>query len=222
MSFIICGGLVKLAKLHSFFGVYRVNTAAKVVALTYDDGPNPQYTYPILQVLARHHAKATFYAVGKNIEIYTDTVKSIMAAGHELGNHSYEHKYMAFRSWRYITNEVDKTDRLLQDLGVTGEIDFRPPWGRRFLLLPLYVHQKHKRLVIWDIDSSDWDEEYTAEGVADKVIGLVKPGSIILMHDGGGDHTRTIAATDLILTQLEQQGYQFVTVADLFNKYADR
>jgi peptidoglycan/xylan/chitin deacetylase (PgdA/CDA1 family) len=222
MSFIICGGLVKLAKLHSFFGVYRVNTAAKVVALTYDDGPNPQYTYPILQVLARHHAKATFYAVGKNIEIYTDTVKSIMAAGHELGNHSYEHKYMAFRSWRYITNEVDKTDRLLQDLGVTGEIDFRPPWGRRFLLLPLYVHQKHKRLVIWDIDSSDWDEEYTAEGVADKVIGLVKPGSIILMHDGGGDRTRTIAATDLILTQLEQQGYQFVTVADLFNKYADR
>ncbi|MEB3224657.1 MAG: polysaccharide deacetylase family protein [Synechococcus sp.] len=213
-------GLLKLMPLIikqiSFFGVYRVATDEKVIALTYDDGPNPPYTEAMLAVLADYQAKATFYVVGQNVESYPETVRAVRAAGHELSNHSYEHKYMAFRSWGYITHEVDTTDQLLRDLGVAGQIDFRPPWGRRFFLLPLYLHQQHKRLVIWDVDTFDWEPEASPTDIAARVIEGIQPGSIILMHDGGGDRQRTVEATNLILSQLTAAGYRFVTVAELF------
>ncbi|WP_099238826.1 polysaccharide deacetylase family protein [Synechococcus sp. BDU 130192] len=216
IALILVRNALPLIRQISFFGLYQVATPEKVVALTYDDGPAPPYTEAILEILNDYQAKATFYVVGQNIELYPDTIRQTIAAGHELSNHSYEHKYMAFRSWDYITNEVDKTDQLLRNLGVTGQIDFRPPWGRRFLLLPLYLHQQQKRLVIWDVDSFDWEIEASPTDIAARVIGAVQPGSIVLMHDGGGDRQRTVEATDLILSQLTEAGYRFVTVAELF------
>lgn len=121
IALILVRNALPLIRQISFFGLYQVATPEKVVALTYDDGPAPPYTEAILEILDDYQAKATFYVVGQNIELYPDTVRQTIAAGHELSNHSYEHKYMAFRSWDYITNEVDKTDQLLRNLGVTGD-----------------------------------------------------------------------------------------------------
>ncbi|MEG4855135.1 polysaccharide deacetylase family protein [Microcoleus sp. B5-D4] len=208
--------LIKITKFHNYFGINRADTDVKVVALTYDDGPYPPYTNQLLDILDRYQVKATFFEIGRNIEKHPEIVKMILARGDELANHSYSHKDMMFKPREVLLSEIEKTDKLLQELGVKQDsISFRPPWGRRFVVLSYLVSQMHKKLIMWDVDSHDYEKTLTAEDIANRVIANVRSGSIVVMHDGGGDRSKTVAATEMIVKDLQSKGYEFKTVSEL-------
>ena len=208
--------LIKVTKINNVFGFNRADIQEKVVALTYDDGPYPPYTNQLLDILDRYQVKATFFEIGRNIEKHPEIVPMIIARGNELGNHSYSHKDMMFKPREYLLSEIAKTDKLLQELGVKQDsISFRPPWGRRFVVLSYLLSQMHKKLIMWDVDSQDYEKTHTAEEIANRVIDNVRSGSIVVMHDGGGDRSKTVAATDMIVKTLQSKGYAFKTVSEL-------
>lgn len=208
--------LIKVTKFHNFFGINRADTEEKVVALTYDDGPSFPYTNQLLDILDRYQVKATFFEIGRNIEKHPEIVPMIVARGHELANHSYSHTDMMFKPREFLLSEIEKTDKLLQELGVKQDsISFRPPFGRRFVVLSYLLSQMHKKQIMWDVNSHDYKNTLTAEDVANRVIDNVRSGSIVLMHDGEGDRSRTVAATPIIVKDLLSKGYEFKTVSEL-------
>ncbi|MBE9096031.1 polysaccharide deacetylase family protein [Tychonema sp. LEGE 07203] len=208
--------LINVTNFHNYFGINRADTGEKVVALTYDDGPYPPYTNQLLDILDRYQVKATFFQVGRNIEKHPEVVKAIAARGDELANHSYSHKDMMFKPREYLLSEIEKTDKLLLELGVKQDsISFRPPWGRRFIGLSYLVSQMHKKLIMWDVDSQDYEKTHTVDDIANQVINNVRSGSIVVMHDGGGDRSKTVAATEIIVKDLQSKGYSFKTVSEL-------
>jgi peptidoglycan/xylan/chitin deacetylase (PgdA/CDA1 family) len=211
--------LIKVTKFQNYFGINRADTEEKVVALTYDDGPSPPSTNQLLDILDRYQVKATFFEIGRNIEKYPEIVPMIVARGHELANHSYSHTDMMFKPREFLLSEIEKTDKLLLELGVKQDsISFRPPFGRRGVVLSYLLSQMHKKQIMWDVNSHDYKNTLTAEDVANRVIDNVRSGSIVLMHDGGGAQSKTLAATQAIVKTLQSKGYAFKTVSELLKK----
>ncbi len=226
ISFVIFLGLsfslYKLANARGFqlMGtiVRSVDTDEKVVALTFDDGPTEK-TDEILKVLDEAGIKATFFLNGKPMQEYPERAQSIAAAGHEIGNHTYSHKRMVFKSPAFIKQEIEETDRLIRETGYLGDIHFRPPNGKKLLLLPYYLKQNNKKTIMWDIEPDSYGE---IAGDADKIIehvkGNVKPGFIILLHIMYDNEERqSLEAIPGIVKSLSEQGYTFKTVSELLS-----
>jgi peptidoglycan/xylan/chitin deacetylase (PgdA/CDA1 family) len=192
----------------------RVETSEKVVALTFDDGPKPGQTEAILDILKRHEVKASFFMVGRRIERHRELAARVLAEGHQLGNHSYSHRRLIFKSPSYIQEEIDKTDALLRGLGVEGEIHFRAPFGKKLVVLPWLLSRNGRKHITFDVVPGD-DATQDVELLTSRVMESVRPGSIILFHDGGQDKPGTIQATERVIGRLREQGYRFVTVSEL-------
>lgn len=191
-----------------------------VVALTYDDGPRLPETLDLLAVLEKEEVPATFFQTGRDIEKYPDVVKKVAAAGHEIGNHSYSHQEMVWRSPAFIESELARTDQALVDLGIPKPKLMRPPFGKRLLILPWYLWLRRQSLILWAVDSSDYLDGITAAQITERVLAQIKTGPtgpIVLMHDGGGDRHQTVLATQEIITRLKAEGYTFLTVSDLLS-----
>lgn len=201
--------------------VNHVDTKEKVVALTYDDGPNPPYTNQLIGILERNQIKATFFVVGNIIEKHPATVRLVISKGHELGNHSYSHQKMTSENPSFIRSEIEKTDQLLRQLGVKEEIHFRAPYGRKFLVLPYLLAKMNKKNILWNVNPNDY-KALNSEVIENYVLEHVSPGSIILLHDGGGDRSRTVTATESLIKKLAEKGYTFKTVSELMHVNAPR
>jgi len=201
--------------------VNHVDTKEKVVALTYDDGPNPPYTNQLIGILERNQIKATFFVVGNIIEKHRATVRLVLSKGHELGNHSYSHQKMTSENPSFIRSEIEKTDQLLRQLGVKEEIHFRAPYGRKFLVLPYLLAKMNKKNILWNVNPNDY-KALNSEVIENYVLEHVSPGSIILLHDGGGDRSRTVTATESLIKKLGERGYTFKTVSELMRVNAPR
>lgn len=218
LLFLIRFSLNWLATSYKFqlFGkmITHVSTHEKALALTYDDGPNPPYTEGLLDVLREFDAKATFFTIGKHVENNLATTRRIVAEGHELGNHSYSHKKLVDTSLGIIRSEIQKADDIISDLGVQSDIHFRAPLGLKRIRLPWELAHRKKINVLWNVDPKDY-ETPDPEKIANCVINSVEPGSIVLLHDGGGDRSPTVAATRIVLQKLQQEGYQFKTISEL-------
>src|SRR5688572_16198545 len=132
--------------------VARVPCAGKYVALTLDDGPTPEGTEALLSLLERHHARATFFLVGESLERFPEAGARIAKAGHEIGNHSYSHSRMIFRSQDFIRREIERTDLAVRATGYSGEILFRPPYGKKLFGLPWYLRQTGRTTLMWSIE----------------------------------------------------------------------
>lgn len=213
-------GLYQLTKSRSFqlAGklVYRVETEERVVALTFDDGPTPEYTDTVLQALEAHDAVATFYLVGAAAEEHPELVSAIIDAGHEVGNHSYSHPRMYFVSQAVVEQEIERTDDLLRAAGYSGPITFRPPGCKRLLTTPLYLESTDRTTVTWDLEPDSLPEiADDADALADYVMENVHPGSIVLMHVMYGGREPSREALPEILKRLAADGYRFVTVSEL-------
>ncbi len=218
ISLHLINGLSKTTKFQLFGElVTHVDTQEKVVALTYDDGPNPPYTKQLSDIFDRHQIKATFFVVGKMLEKHPETAQLLLSKGHELGNHSYSHKHMLFKSPSFIRSELEKTDQLLRQLGVKQDIHFRAPYGRKLVVLPYFLAKMHKKNILWNIAPEDYDA-ISSEAIENYVLERVIPGSIVCMHDGGGDRSRTVAATEMLIKKLQGKGYTFTTVSELIAK----
>jgi peptidoglycan/xylan/chitin deacetylase (PgdA/CDA1 family) len=201
--------------------VNHVDTKEKVVALTYDDGPNPPYTNQLIGILERNQIKATFFVIGNIIEKHPATVRLVLSKGHELGNHSYSHQKMTSENPSFIRSEIEKTDQLLRQLGVKEEIHFRAPYGRKFLVLPYLLAKMNKKNILWNVNPNDYKAP-SSEVIENYVLEHVTPGSIILLHDGGGDRSHTVTATESLIKKLGERGYRFKTVSELMRVNAPR
>lgn len=211
---LIALGVQRISKARCFtltgHAICRVETDAKLVALTFDDGPTAQGLDAVLPVLARHGAKGTFFMIGKLAE--PGLVARVVADGHEIGNHSYTHKRMIFRSSGFYADEIAATDNALRRGGAVRPALFRPPFGRKLVGLPREVERSDKLLIMWDAgDPPDRDPR----AYADKVLGAVSPGSIVLIHLMYRGNATERAALPLIVAELGRRGYRMVTVSEL-------
>jgi chitin deacetylase len=196
--------------------VPRVETSEKVVALTFDDGPTPEATAEILAILKAGNVKATFFLMGSEIEQHPEAAREIVAAGHEVGNHSYSHERMFFKTPSFIQREIDDTDRVIREAGYTGEIHFRSPFGKKFLLLPYYLSKRHKKNIMWDVEPNTFPEiDRDASKIAEYTIANTKPGSIILLHVMYRGREESMKAVPQIIAGLKERGFEFKTVSEL-------
>lgn len=179
----------------------------KVVALTFDDGPS-KYTAKILDTLKKYDACATFFVIGNKVEFYNETLKRMINEGNEIGNHSYNHKWLNRLSKQEFQDELNKTqEKVKQVTGFTPKL-FRPTYGGYSDRLKSYTDLT---FVLWDVDSSDWKVK-KKEKILNNIIPNVKDGSIILMHD---NHEYSANAIDSVVKTLHDKGYKFVTVSEL-------
>jgi chitin deacetylase len=218
----LCGAaaLWQLSKSRTFqfFGriVPRVNTSQRLVALTFDDGPTRDKTAEVLRLLREKNARATFFVTGAELEQNMSLGRDIVAAGHELGNHSYSHERMIFVTPSYVRREVEQTDELIRAAGYTGPIHFRPPYGKKLLALPFYLSRHDRTTITWDVEpDSILAADADAEAITRHVLKRTRPGSIILLHVMYPSRVETMRAVPLIIEGLERAGYRFVTVSEL-------
>ncbi len=194
--------------------VTHVDTGKKIIALTFDDGPLPGTTEATLNILAKEHAKATFFVIGKEAQRHPAQLQKIIAAGHEVGNHSYSHRMMAFLPPSDVAREVENTDALLRRAGYSGEIPFRAPYHLKFVFLPYYLAAHERPLISRDVIPLE-GKEYSAQSIASEVLASARPGSIVLMHTMYKHTASSRQALPRIIDALKQDGYEFVTVSEL-------
>ncbi len=207
---------VSKSRTFQFFGtlVNRVETTEKVVALTFDDGPDPAGTQAILDTLRGRQVPATFFLIGRDIAAHPDLARDIAAAGHEIGNHSFSHERMIGVTPAWVADEVEATDALIRTSGYTGEILFRPPNGKKLFALPHYLAEHDRTTITWDVepDSAGTPDAATVERTT---LDQVRPGSIVLLHAMYGSREQTRQAIGPVVDRLKQRGYRFVTVSQL-------
>lgn len=196
--------------------VWDIDTQEKVVALTFDDGPDPRNTTKILDLLAKYNAKATFFILGANAKKYPDIVLRSYKEGHELANHTFTHPYNA--SVTELQDEIEQTNELIYSISGFMPVLFRPVGGNYNEQMINAVADDGYKVVMWSWhqDTQDWKEP-GVDKIVNKVLKGTQPGDVILFHDGGGDREQTIKALEKILPELQKQGYTFVTVSDLIN-----
>jgi chitin deacetylase len=201
---------------HAFFisPIYTLSTVEKIVALTFDDGPSERRTPMLLDLLDRHRVKVTFFMLGKNIERYPEIARAVYEQGHSIGNHSYDHPRLIFKSPSFVKEQIIKTDRLISSAGQQNTPFLRPPYSSKYIILPLVLRSLKKKLVTGTYDPpSEYISPYRAEDVAREVITHTKPGSIIYLHDGRDtDPEQFTKSVELIITGLRKNGYSFVTM----------
>lgn len=197
---------------------YSGNGTKKLVALTFDDGPESKITSQILDILDEYDIKATFFVVGQNVARNTDILKDIYNRGHEIGNHSWSHKYLPKISKKSKEDEILKTEKLLVD--VLGEYTpiFRPPYGAVKAQDKQLIDSLGYKVVNWSVDTRDWAGT-SNEQIMKYVKQQLRPGGIILMHNSGntGIIKNTISILPIMIDWITEQGYEFVTVTEILD-----
>ncbi|UOQ85518.1 polysaccharide deacetylase family protein [Gracilibacillus salinarum] len=214
LMFLAIGGY-KLMNAREFqlFGelTAKVETDEKIVALTFDDGPSENVP-GILSLLDEYQAKATFFLIGQDIAKYPEMAKAIVDAGHQIGNHSYTHTRMVVKSPAFVKKELSLTDDLIRDAGYEGDIDFRPPFGKKLVVLPWMLNNQKRETIMWNIEPDTY-----ASSVEEKVkyvLDNIEKGSIILLHPMYDDGEE-LQVMETILKELTEQNYRFVTIDEL-------
>ena len=185
--------------------------ALNEIALTFDDGPHPGFTEPLLKLLAEHNIKATFFIVGKMAEVAGDLVQREVAAGHEIGNHTYTHVCLKTCTSETANSELRRCNAVLETL--TGRhIDIcRPPGGVFDRAAIQTVHELGMMTVLWTCDPADY-EDIPGKQIADRTIPALSPGGIVLLHDG---IQGTLDALPWIISACKSRGFKFVTCSEM-------
>lgn len=188
----------------------------RAIALTFDDGPTQPYTREILGILADQRVSATFFVLGASVAQVPDLLTAIVSGGHEVGTHGYWHSSMSWRPAWGIGPELDRVDQLLTQGGAPAARWVRPPFGRMPTLAPFLFLSHRKRAVLWDVEPYPSEfEGGTADTITESVLSRARAGSIILLHDGGGDRSATVQALPRIVSGLRRRGFQMVTLSTL-------
>jgi peptidoglycan/xylan/chitin deacetylase (PgdA/CDA1 family) len=183
---------------------------ARVVALTFDDGPSP-YTPAVLSVLQQYHVPATFFEVGQEVPRYPQYAKQLTAAGYAVGNHTWSHADLTKLSAAGVGAQIDQTQAEIQAVTGTTPRCLRPPYDAFNATVLNEVAARGMTTMSYSVDSQDWTRPGVG-AIVQAVVGAAFPGAVIGMHDGGGDRSETVAALPQIITQLRARGYGFVSI----------
>jgi len=200
--------------------VVRRSDAAgqKLIALTYDDGPNDPHTGRLLDELAKQNVRATFFMIGRYAAEHPELARLVASAGHEIANHTYSHPNLIFRSGAQARQEFAACTRALHDAVGAHTSFFRPPFGGRRPVTLRTARQLGLQTVMWSVSAQDWKRN--AGGIEREVLRIVRGGDVVLMHDGshqrfGFNRSATVAATAALIPQLRDRGYRFVSVGEM-------
>ncbi|MCB1389228.1 MAG: polysaccharide deacetylase family protein [Rhodobacteraceae bacterium] len=201
-----------LARTHDTVMLNAVQTTRPRLALTFDDGPHPQNTPWLLDILAQYRARATFYVIGQNARRYPEIMRRIVAEGHEIGNHSYTHPMLSHLGDQGVLREIDRTQQVVWDTVGAVPVTMRPPYGAfSTRQMHMLFDQRNLSTVVWSVDPQDWRRPGVSV-VADRMVRGARPGAVILAHD---IHGPTIRAVPAALDGILARGLQPVTMSDL-------
>ena len=182
-----------------------------VVSLTFDDGPHPTYTPQILDILGRHGVKATFFVLGSKAEEHPDLVRRIVAEGHAVANHTWEHEDLRKLDEGAFAAQVDRTSEVLEEISGQRQTCVRPPYGRSDRTVVERLAARGLTSVVWTADSRDF-EKPGADAIVRSALDGLQPGAVILLHDGGGKREQTIAALPRIIDGIRAAGYRTIPI----------
>jgi peptidoglycan-N-acetylglucosamine deacetylase len=197
---------------------------SKRLALTFDDGPNDPHTLRLLEVLAKHNVRATFFLIGEYVVERPDIAREIAAAGHVIGNHTYTHPNLIFASTRQVRAQISDCERALSEAVGKHSRLFRPPFGGRRPATLRVVRSLGLQPVMWNVSGLDW-KGHSADYVEARVVKQIRGGDVILLHDGGhtglgADRSQTVIATDSLIARYKGERYGFVTVPEMMGEGA--
>jgi peptidoglycan/xylan/chitin deacetylase (PgdA/CDA1 family) len=192
---------------------------SKQIALTYDDGPNDPHTLKLLDVLAKHSVRATFFMIGRFVQRRPDIALAVAQAGHVIGNHTFTHPLLIFKSAAETRSQLTDCRSALQDAIGKRATLFRPPFGGRRPATIKIARDVGLQTIMWNVTGHDWNAP-PAEVIEKKVVRQVRGGDVILLHDGGheamdADRTQTVLATESLIRRYKDEGYEFVTVDEM-------
>jgi len=197
--------------------VWEVPTSRKVIALTFDDGPNPTQTVQILELLKQYKARATFFIIGSKAENFPNIVRMEVSEGHELANHTFHHSYYSgSRSYEALKREIADTQVAIANASGVSTRLFRPPGGHYSEGMVNAVKMSGHLTILWSWhqDTEDWKTPSVAR-IVNKVLNNARGGDIVLFHDHVEGKSNTPAALKQILPELQRRGFEFITVSEL-------
>jgi len=197
---------------------------SKQLALTYDDGPNDPHTLRLLEVLAKHNVKATFFLIGRYVEQRPNIVREVVTAGHIVGNHTFSHPNLIFASAPQTRTQLQECQQAItRAIGQHSPL-FRPPFGGRRPETLRIARSLGLLPVMWNVSAQDW-KGYSADEIKQRIRRQLRGGDVILLHDGshtgmGVDRSQTVIATDLLIPEAKSEGFEFVTIPEMIKTAA--
>jgi peptidoglycan-N-acetylglucosamine deacetylase len=191
----------------------KLSPGEKIIALTFDDGPSPQNTPQVLEILKKNNIKGTFFVVGQMLQEYPALGKRVVAEGHVIANHTWHHWYH-YMNPQASAFEVDNTSNLIYKVTGVKTSLFRPPGGIKTNGPYAYAKNQKYANIMWSSDSVDYSRPSVSKLISN-VMAEARPGGIVLMHDGGGNRSHTVQALPQIISNFRKQGYRFVTIPEL-------
>jgi peptidoglycan-N-acetylglucosamine deacetylase len=221
VGLLVLFGVRQLARSRTFqlFGrlVAETQPRDRIVALTLDDGPSDAIADSLIDVLRAHGAHATFFLIGRELAASPEAGAKLVAAGHELGNHTWSHARLIFKTTPRLRAEIERTDSLLRAVGQRDPIWIRPPYGYKLAGLPRYLERNGRTTVMWSIEPDSYaDVAESSTGIVRHVLDRVRPGSIILLHPWYASRRTSRAAIGPLVDSLHARGYRVETVGALF------
>jgi peptidoglycan/xylan/chitin deacetylase (PgdA/CDA1 family) len=220
----VAAGYQSMAPSGQWYGrtFTAVPRGSRHIALTYDDGPNDPHTLRLLEVLAKHGVHATFFLIGRYVRQRPEIAREIVAAGHVVGNHTFSHPLLIFKSEREIRRQLSECQAVLKDaIGEHSNL-FRPPFGGRRPAVLRIARELGMEPVMWNVTGYDWNAP-PAEGIERKAAKRIRGGDVILLHDGdhrqmGADRSQTVIATDRLIGRHRSEGYEFLTIPTMMER----
>jgi peptidoglycan/xylan/chitin deacetylase (PgdA/CDA1 family) len=199
---------------------------SRQIALTYDDGPNDLHTLKLLDVLAKHSVRATFFMIGRYVQQRPDIARAVAEAGHVIGNHTFTHPLLIFKSEAQTRAELVDCHRALDNAFGSHSSLFRPPWGGRRPATLRIARELGLQTIMWNVTAYDWKAPSTAV-IENRIVRQVRGGDVILLHDGGhralgADRAQTVIATENLIRRYRDQGYEFVTAPEMMKAVSHR
>ncbi len=189
-----------------------VHVAGPYIAMTFDDGPSATLTPKLLDLLAAHHIKATFFVIGENVAEHREIVERAAREGHEIANHSWSHPNFGKMSDEGVRRQLTRTDDAIKNATGVRPTLLRPPYGSITARQKRWIHNEFGyQIILWDVDPYDWKRPGPSV-VCNRILKETRPGSIVLSHD---IHPGTIVAMPSTFDQLQAKGFKFVTVSEL-------
>lgn len=207
----------------TFTGLRR---GSRQLALTFDDGPNDPHTLRLLEVLAKHGVHATFFLIGRFAQQRPDIAREIAAAGHIIGNHTFSHPLLIFKSQSEIRREISQCRAALEDAVGSHSNLFRPPFGGRRPAVLRVTRELGLEPVMWNVTGYDWNAA-SSDAIERQINKRVRGGDVILLHDGGhkqvgADRSKTVMAVDRLIAHYKSAGYEFLTIPEMMAESGSR